>query len=128
MGTELQVTGLNELFAQLEEKEKSVKKTQEEAIKKCAQLILDDAKATTAFKDRTGTLRKSLKMSRIKKSKDGDVSVYIGDIDKKAFYAKFIEFGYSRMPARPFLQPALQRNERQILQIIRRKIEEALGE
>ena len=36
----------------------------------------------------------------------------------KAFYAKFFEFGTSKMAARPFLRPAVFDNAREIVRII----------
>ena len=36
----------------------------------------------------------------------------------KAFYAKFLEFGTSKMAARPFLRPAVFNNAREIVRII----------
>ena len=36
----------------------------------------------------------------------------------KAFYAKFLEFGTSKMAARPFLRPAIFNNAREIVRII----------
>jgi HK97 gp10 family phage protein len=36
----------------------------------------------------------------------------------KAFYAKFLEFGTRKMPARPFLRPAVFENAREIVRII----------
>ena len=41
------------------------------------------------------------------------------DIISKAPYSKFLEFGTRNMEARPFLQPALEKNKRKIKRIFR---------
>lgn len=38
--------------------------------------------------------------------------------NSKAFYAKFIEWGTSKMAARPFLRPAILENRRKIMKLI----------
>ena len=90
--------------------------------------MLEDAKATTEFHDRTGHLRDGLKISGVK-TKDGVKYILVG-IDKsdnsKIFYGKFLEFGTSKMPARPFLGLAYTRNKYKVLDIIRDKLREGL--
>ena len=126
---EITMDGMDELLSKLEQLGKKASTIENSALKAGAQPILDDAKSTTAFHDRSGNLREGLKISGVK-TKDGIKYVLVG-IDKsdnsKIFYGKFIEFGTSKMSARPFLQPALERKEREAMEIIRQKLKEALG-
>ena len=78
-----------------------------------AKNIAQEAKATTAFIDRTGELRKSIK---VKKSKFEDGGYIVRAGGRKAKQAWLIEHGrspgdnYPGAPAKPFLKPALDNN------------------
>jgi len=45
----------------------------------------------------------------------------IGRIGTNVIYSKFLELGTSRMKARPFLRPGLEKNKRKIAQILGRE-------
>ena len=64
-----------------------------------------------------------------KQSRDG-LSARIGfrgkKANRKAFYAKFLEFGTIQQLARPFLQPALEQNRRHIFDRIRTAVTRAM--
>lgn len=87
---------------------------------------------------RAGTLRKSIQ-SRTKVGKNGrtDTYIWVKKLSTKQvlkfkeksgkssaynpldpFYWRFIEFGTSKMPARPFMQPAFQQSKEQAAQAI----------
>ena len=125
---EISLQGVDEIIAKLNAINANVNKLTNTALKAAAVPVLEDAKATTEFKDRTGKLRELLKTSSVK-TKDGVKYVLVG-VDKsdnsEIFYAKFLEFGTSRMAARPFLGPAYERNKHKILDIIRDKMKEGL--
>lgn len=72
------------------------------AAKRAAEIVVEEAKARVPV--RHGNLKKSMR-SRAKVSKRA-VSVDIG-FGPKEFYGQFVERGTSRMPAQPFLRPAL---------------------
>ena len=91
------------------------------------QPILEDMKNTSAFKDRTGKLRKSLKISKPKKAQYGSGRVvWIGDVDKKANYSWFLEYGDSKRAPRPFMMVAYSRNQGYIYQKLKEAIEKNL--
>lgn len=52
-----------------------------------------------------GTLKKSIRVTRLKGDPKLDVRVYAGD-RSKAYYAPFVERGTVKMKAKPFLRPA----------------------
>ena len=70
----------------------------------------------------TGALRNSLRVRRLKGDPKLDVRVYAGNRKKRveggAFYAHMVEFGTVKMPAKPFLRPALNECKGQIRGIV----------
>lgn len=95
MSAELNVAGMPELVEQVQELGQRANRIQNQALLKATQPILDDMTETTAFHDRTGELRRTLKISRPKSK--GDTKYVLVGIDKgdisEVFYGKFIEFG-----------------------------------
>lgn len=60
--------------------------------------------------------------------KDSDIfegQVDVGP-DRKQFYGSFQERGTKKMPAQPFLNPALEATQEQVANAIKAKIEEVL--
>lgn len=79
---------------------------------------------------RAGTLRKSIQ-SRTKVGKNGrtDAYIWVKGLSTKSgkssaynprdpFYWRYLEFGTSKMPARPFMRPAFQQSKEQAAQAI----------
>ena len=94
----------------LTEAEKMIANYLNEKSRDVAMQIKRDAKASTAFKDKTGRLRKSI---RVKKSKfkDGGHIVLAGG--KGARHAHLVEYGHGGprpAPPRSFLRAALDKN------------------
>ena len=69
-----------------------------------AKSIEADARNTTAFKDKTGKLRKSIR-ARKSRFEDGGWIV-----QARAPHAHLVEYGTQNMAAKPFLRPALEKN------------------
>ncbi len=118
------------LLAKLENMSKQVANNiTKKALEAAAIPVLEDAKSTSVFADRTGKLRAGLKIGKIK-TKNDTKYIEIG-VDKsdnsKIFYGKFIEWGTSKKAAHPFLQPALERNKSRIKQIITEELRRGLG-
>ena len=63
----------------------------------------------------TGALRNSIQVHEVT-----PIQAIIGpsDID----YAEFVEFGTSRMAAQPYMRPALDQNEREIVNAVQRTV------
>ncbi|MDT8718985.1 HK97 gp10 family phage protein [Clostridium sp. 19966] len=127
MSADFEVEGLESLLNKLANMGKNGVNIQDNALVEAAQPILTDAKNTKAFEDRTGKLRESLKISKVKKNKDGKF-VWVGDIDKKANYSWYVEYGDSKRLPRPFLKPAYEKNKGQILEKIKQAIQNGLNE
>lgn len=125
---DIELTGVDEILNKLQQIGTNISRLENKALKNAAEPVLEDAKATNAFNDRTGKLRKGLKISNIKKL-DGIKYVLVG-VDKsdnsKIYYGKFLEFGTSKMPAKPFLQPAYEKNKDTIEKTIAETLKEGL--
>jgi HK97 gp10 family phage protein len=74
-----------------------------EAAKQGAEVIVQEAKRRAPVD--TGTLRDSIRSKFVKRRSDS-VTVEIGP-GPKGYYGYFLEFGTSKMAARPFLRPAM---------------------
>lgn len=129
MSADLEVAGMSELVDRIQELGKQSTKIQNQALLKAAEPVLNEAVKTTTFNDRTGRLRKGLKISRPKSK--GDTRYVLIGIDKSnvslIFYGKFHEFGTSKEPAKPFLGPAYERHKSEALEIIKNELRQALG-
>lgn len=125
MSSTFEVEGLDSLLKKLENMGKEGTKIEDKAYIDAAKPILQDARSTNAFEDRTGKLRKSLKISKVKNGKDGKF-VWIGDVDKEANYSWYIEFGDSKRRPRPFLKPAFDKNKDSIIENMKKTIQENL--
>ncbi|MVX64227.1 hypothetical protein GKZ28_11050 [Clostridium chromiireducens] len=125
---DIELTGVDEILNKLQQIGTNISRLENKALKNAGEPVLEDAKATNAFNDRSGKLRKGLKISNIKKL-DGTKYVLVG-VDKsdnsKIYYGKFLEFGTSKMPAKPFLQPAYEKNKDTIERTIAETLKEGL--
>lgn len=129
MSANMEMTGLNELIDRLEELGQNVDAATDAGLKKAAVLVLADAKQTSAFKDKTGKLRKSMKITGVKKnSKSGDRYLLVGTFGENAFYGRYVEYGTSKMDPHPFLHPALERNRDAAVEIIKQSLQEAIDD
>ena len=98
-------------------------------MKKAGQEIVDEAKTTSAFHDRSGKLRRGLKVSGVR-SKKGHKYVFAGiqkGDNSEIFYGSFLEFGTSKMAARPFLGPAYESKKREAEKVIKEELRKGLG-
>ena len=124
----IELSGVDEILNKLQKIGANISRFENKALKNAAEPVLDDAKATSAFHDRSGKLRRGLKISGIK-TKDGIKYVLVG-VDKsdnsEIFYGKFVEFGTTKMSARPFLGPAYEKNKREIVETIKDTLKEGL--
>ncbi|WP_411679850.1 HK97-gp10 family putative phage morphogenesis protein [Clostridium thailandense] len=122
----IELTGVDEILNKLQQMGANVGRLENKALKNAAEPVLEDAKANVPV--RTGKLKKGLKITNVKK-KDGMKYILVG-VDRgdnsEVFYGKFIEFGTSKMTARPFLQPAYEKNKNKIQKAIAETLKEGL--
>lgn len=125
---DIELKGVDQILDKLNQMGANITRLENKALKNAAQPVLEDVKVTNAFNDRSGRLRKGLKISSVKK-KEGVKYILVG-VDKsdnsKIFYGKFLEFGTSKISARPFLQPAYEKNKEEIQKTIAETLKEGL--
>jgi HK97 gp10 family phage protein len=104
----IEIKGAKELEKKLLSFEPKIgRKIVRNALRKAAKIILIAAKANCPVV--TGDLKKSLRVRAMKKKKHRYgvmVATSAGWFKGKTFYGAFVEYGTSRMPAKPFMRPA----------------------
>lgn len=80
-----------------------------------------------------GNLRKNIITRRLPPGERNATEEYIvtvrhgsGKVPKDAFYGKFVEFGTAKMPARPFLRPAMDNNVQPAIDAMTKRIAQRL--
>jgi HK97 gp10 family phage protein len=126
VGVDVSLLGVNGLADELERMVANAAAVENEALQAAATPILEDAQHTTAFIDRSGDLRKSLRLSKVKFKKSSRY-ILVGQLDSEAFYARMVEFGTSTADAHPFLEPAFEQHRAEAQEIIANHLREALG-
>lgn len=125
--TSFEVEGLESLLNKLNNMGKKGINIQNEALQEAAKPILNDAVKNAP--ELSGKLKRGLKISKVI-NKNGEKYVLVGT-DKKdkesPFYGFMIEFGTSKMPARPFLRPAYEANKKEVIEKIKQEIVKGLN-
>ena len=124
---EIKILGLNNLQIRLSVLGFKLNDALDEALEEIAEKIRDDAKDFVPVD--TGALQKSI---RVEKKKKLEVLIIAGGggvinpkTGREVDYAGYVEFGTSRVNPQPYMQPALEKNRDTIIQIIKRKAQEA---
>ena len=119
---------MKELESTLSNLEDKLDRMLEEALDEIAEKIRDDAKNSAPVD--TGALRKSI---RVEKRGGLKVSVVAGDggvinprTGREVDYAGYVEFGTSHTSPQPYMRPALEKNRNIVMNIVRKKVLEAL--
>ena len=104
MSTSFKVEGIEELIRKVEELGEKANKEKTNAVRKGADVFKKEIKNNITTKGLVdcGVLRDSIKHS-VKKGRAKIGILDLGD----AYYGIFHEFGTTRLPARPFTEPAL---------------------
>ena len=96
-------TGAFKLQRTLRTIEREIEKSVEKKVLRAGAIELrTEAKGTSAFKDDTGNLRRSIRVQEA----DDDVLVVAGDAS--APYAADVEFGHGKVKPHPFMRPAVE--------------------
>jgi len=124
---EIELQGMQELLNSLTDLGKRGKRIENKALLAAAKPILDAAVANAPVKSGKG--QAGLKIGRIKSKGDTKtvlIGIGKGDISE-IFYMKFHEFGTSKMPAHPFLQPAYESKKAEAIRILKEEFRRGLG-
>lgn len=117
MSVEITLDGVSELIDQLEALGRKGNSVINNALEKGSEPVLDAMKNSDMFDDRTGNLRKSIKVSKVKTRK-GQKFVWCGDVDGEARYSWYLEMGSSNQAAKPFMRTAYEETKEKARQII----------
>lgn len=127
MSANLEVMGLEQLIRQLNNVSQSTEGTFKDTLKDIADDMLNEMKQTTAFQDKTGNLRNSLDVTEIEGS-GVNVSLKVGaNYARKGNHAHLIEYGTSKMTARPFIAPVYVSKKREVIEKIKQALRRAIG-
>lgn len=135
MDTKFDIKGLVELERELNQLTlKARASVLRGSLNKAVDPILKAARqnVTTEFTERTGTLRGSIKKSATApRGSNGFTAEAKVGVTGEGFYGRFLEFGTSKMPARPFMRPAVDAHAQEVVDLfaseMRRRIEAARG-
>lgn len=127
--------GISDLLDEADRMGLNIASVSNAALQEAAQPILEEAQKTSAFADRTGKLRKSLTVSKVKMGigaggKRSHRYILVGSFSKDVPYAKDVEFGHGGdtfAPAHPFLEPAFNHHRDEAEALIAAKLREALN-
>ncbi|APF27067.1 bacteriophage HK97-gp10, tail-component family protein [Clostridium sporogenes] len=123
----MELDGLDELIRKVQDMGKAGVRVENAALKKAGELIVEEAKNNVPVK--TEKLKKGLKVSGVRK-KGGNKFVLAGiqkGDNSKIFYGKFLEFGTSKMKARPFMGPAYESKKEEAKEVIKDELRRGLG-
>lgn len=124
---DMQLEGMDDLLRKIEDLGRQGSKVENKALKRAGKVILEEAKNNVPVK--TEKLKKGLKLSGIK-NKNGSKYVLVGiqkSDNSEVFYGKFLEFGTSKMAARPFMGPAYESKKEEAKEIIKEELKIALN-
>ena len=124
----IKIEGAKELENKLKGFEPKIgRKVIRQALRKAAKVILIAAKANVPVV--TGDLKKSLKVRALKKKRHRYgvmVAISAGWFKGKTFYGAFVEFGTSRMPAKPFMRPAYDSEKDKAGMVLRSELKKGI--
>jgi len=120
-------TNLNGLDAQFEEIVQAI----EQNLDAVATHVETEAKTTSAFHDKTGNLRASIRKRKSKFQDGGYIVEASGRGKAKGYHAANVEYGHvmiawgrptgRRVPAKPYMRPAAEKGIRKAIELFRIK-------
>lgn len=126
----MQITGLKELADKLHAMGPDIARTTlRGAVGSGARMIRDEAKATNP--DDTGRTDRALYAKLVKEESSDHQATYKVGIrsgskerrrNRDAWYWRFVEFGTTKMPARPFMRPAFEKLKGDVVELIAKRI------
>ncbi len=115
MASEFKVEGIEDLMARLNSLgERVATRTENKALREGADVLREEMSRRSP--QDTGSLAENIVKSRVKQAEIGKY-IEVGP-DKKHFYGLFHEFGTTKMPARPFIGPALEEEGKAVMNVM----------
>lgn len=124
-----ELKGIDELRKRIEEMGRKGMAVENKALKTAGKIVEDEAKKTSAFKDKSGKLRQGISISGVRSRKGNKhilVGIQKGD-NSHIFYGKFLEYGTSKMSAKPFMGPAFSSKKSEASEVLKSEIRKGLG-
>jgi len=129
----LELLGADRLTARLSRASERLDRNMVEGLNEAADQIVQDAKAVVPVD--TGSLQRSIrKQHHVSEGHVHSIGVTAGGYvtnfktGRKVDYAVHVEYGTSRVAAKPFLRPALERNRPLLRGVLKDRVEESLRE
>jgi len=140
MADAMKLTGFKELAAALRELGPRIaRNTLRRSVSSAAVVIRNEARAKAPVD--TGEMKKDIMIKRERDSKDqmsARYSVFVRsgkksrlagkkrDVNRDSFYWRFVEFGTSKMAAKPFLRPAFEAQKENAVKRIGESLDEGI--
>jgi HK97 gp10 family phage protein len=142
MASSSNLTGFKELAAALRQLPQRVAKNGLRAAVGAGAAVIRKEARVRAPKD-TGEMTKDIQIKRERDTSGGDTftarySVFVltgkksrlkgkrRDVQRDSYYWRFVEFGTSKMPARPFMRPAYETKKEDAVKAIGAKLDERI--
>lgn len=129
MAYSIKIEGVEEVRLAIDKLGEEIKDKLQPALHKGAEIVAQ--KATSNIERNTEPKTGRLSRSMVVKDmpyKDSMPLISIAAVDRKiAPHAHLIEFGTTKMSARPFLRPALQSSQKEVEELIENTIEEVVN-
>lgn len=87
-----------------------------------ANVVRDEIRATARV--RTGNLKRNIR-TRERSEQDGDMRFAV-EVTRRAFYGRFLEYGTSKMSAKPFMRPAAENKTEEAVTLMRDALSQAI--
>lgn len=108
MSASFDVTGFDDLAKRLQQMGRKGNTALNQALRAGAEPIADAMRENVNVSSRNEVhVRDDITIGRVQTNQDGIKSISIGPSAKTGWRAKFLEFGTSKMTAKPFIQPAI---------------------
>lgn len=121
---DVQIKGLAELDRALQELAwPAARRALRKGMRKGANVVRDEARAKAPV--RTGNLKRRIR-TRERREENGDLRFAI-EVPRSAFYGRFLEYGTSKMAAKPFLRPAAEAKTEEAVTAMRDALQEAIA-
>jgi len=120
----VEILGLKELDQALQQMAwPAARRALRKGMRQGANVVRDEVRAKAPVK--TGNLRRKIRTRE--RREDADGLRFAIEIPRSAFYGRFIEFGTSKIAARPFMRPAAEAKTEAAVSAMRNALAEAIA-
>lgn len=120
----VEILGLKELDQALQQMAwPAARRALRKGMRQGANVVRDEVRAKAPVK--TGNLRRKIRTRE--RREDADGLRFAIEIPRSAFYGRFIEFGTSRIAAKPFMRPAAEAKTEAAVSAMRNALSEAIA-